>query len=183
MFCRSLAVVRCRSSVSWSWLLRAVSSSFSDCSSSFEVSSSSLVDWYSSLTDSASSLIAFCSSFEVSRLWIAPCSSALGGRRVAAPVRQPAAVSCVRLGSVSSLRGARIVDEADQQQVLAVDHDRLDGDRERPALPSWFVRPPGTTTRAFSWMAWWIAALSLVRRPCGAIASRSWVGGPGGTRR
>ena len=74
-FCRSLEVVRCRSSVSWSWLLSAVSSSFSDCSSSFEVSSSSLVDWYSSLTDSASSLIAFCSSLEISRLRIAPCSS------------------------------------------------------------------------------------------------------------
>ena len=43
-FCRSLEVVRCRSSDSWSWLLSAVSSSFSDCNSSFEVSSSSLVD-------------------------------------------------------------------------------------------------------------------------------------------
>ena len=78
-FCRSLEVVRCRSRVSWSWLLRAVSSSLSDCNSSFEVSSSSLVDWYSSLTDNASSLIAFCSSFEISRLRMAPCSSALRG--------------------------------------------------------------------------------------------------------
>ena len=43
-FCRSLAVVLCFSNVSWSWLLSAVSSSFSDCNSSFEVSNSSLVD-------------------------------------------------------------------------------------------------------------------------------------------
>ena len=71
MFCRSLEVVRCRSRVSWSWLLSAVSSSLSDCNSSFEVSSSSLVDWYSSLTDKASSLIAFCSSLEISRLRMA----------------------------------------------------------------------------------------------------------------
>ena len=67
--------VRCRSSVSCSWLLSAVSSSLSDCNSSFEVSSSSLVDWYSSLTDKASSLIALCSSPEISRLRMAPCSS------------------------------------------------------------------------------------------------------------
>ena len=58
-----------------SWLFSAVSSSLSDCNSSFEVSSSSLVDWYSSLTDKASSLIAFCSSLDISRLCIAPCSS------------------------------------------------------------------------------------------------------------
>ncbi len=48
MFCRSLAVLRWRSSVSCSWLLSAVSSSLSDCSSSREVFSSSLVDWNSS---------------------------------------------------------------------------------------------------------------------------------------
>ncbi len=32
-----------------------------------------------------------------------------------------------------------------------------------PGSPSWFVRPPATTMRAFSWLACWIADLSLVR--------------------
>jgi hypothetical protein len=75
-FCRSFEVVRCRSRVSWSWLLRALSSSFSACSSSFEVSSSSFVAWNSSLMDSVSSAIAFCASVERSRSRMASPSSA-----------------------------------------------------------------------------------------------------------
>ena len=138
MFCRSLDVLRCRSSVSWSWLLRAVSSSLSDCSSSFEVVSSSLVDWNSSLTDSASSLIAFCSSFEISRSRMALCKLLAGGVELPLELGDPrdvAALRCDRPVRPCSLRG--LVEEADQQQFLAVALHRMDLDADRERMPPW----------------------------------------------
>ena len=54
--------------------------------------------------------------------------------------------------------GLRIVDEADQQQILAFAADRLHRDAERPQCPlSVACRPPAILTRAFSWLACWIA--------------------------
>ena len=134
MFCRSLDVLRCRSSVSWSWLLSAVSSSLSDCSSSFEVTSSSLVDWNSSLTDIASSLIAFCSSLAISRSRMALCSSlrvASSSRSSSAIRERSSAGSTGRPGS-GSLLG--FVEEADQQQFLALALHRLDRDADRDRI-------------------------------------------------
>ncbi len=63
---RSFVVASNCDTFSSSWLLSVVSSSLSDCSSSFEVSSSSLLDWSSSFIDTASSCEALSSSFEPS---------------------------------------------------------------------------------------------------------------------
>ena len=130
-FCRSLEVVRCRSSVSWSWLLRAVSSSLSDCNSSFDVSSSSFVDWIF-LVDRqrffVDRLLLFARNLEVA-------DGALQFRsawpRVPARARRPADDVARRGRAAALLLVLRLVDEADQQQLLAVARDRLDVDAER----------------------------------------------------
>ena len=114
-----------------SWLLSAVSSSLSDCSSSFEVSSSSLVDWNSSLTDSASSLIAFCSSLEISRLRMAPCSSV---RVASSSCSSSATRGVIRRCRRAASASARCFGSSTKQtssKLLALAQNRLDGDAER----------------------------------------------------
>ena len=106
--------------------MRAVSSSFSDCSSSLEVSNSSFVDCNSSFTDMASSLEAISSSLVASKSWIAPSSSF----RVASS----SCSSCVTRGGSPALEPfltisllLELVGEADQEKPLAAGlyrHDR-----------------------------------------------------------
>ena len=123
--------MRCRSSVSCSWLLRAVSSSLSDCNSSFEVSSSSFVDWIF-LVDGqrffVDRLLLFARDLEVA-------DGALQFRsrgfefllELGDPRQRPRGV----VGRPRSALVLRLVDEADQQQLLALAQNRLDGDAER----------------------------------------------------
>ena len=66
----------------------------------------------------------------------------------------------LELGDPRNVRGSsratspalvlRLVDEANQQQLLALAQNRLDGDAERERVAIAVVRPPATTMRAFS---------------------------------
>ena len=95
-----------------------VSSSLSDCSSSFEVSSSSLVDWNSSFSDTASSLIAVSSWFEalssrivLSSSWRVDSSSWSSWLTREASAGDAIAADARLLG---------LIDETDQQQFFAL---------------------------------------------------------------
>ena len=173
MFSRSLARVRCWSSVSWSWLLSAVSSSLSDCSSSFEVSSSSLVVWNSSFTDMASSLIARISSSAVSRSRMAVSSSL----RVASS-------SCSTCATRDASAGSSTAGSADLSGVGW--STKLSRTISAPSLvavraltvtattpPSRFTRPAMLTVPSSAWPACSNAARIAGRRPSRAAASRS----------
>ena len=169
--------MRWRSRVSCSWLLSAVSSSLSDCSSSFEVSSSSLVDWYSSLTDSASSLIAFCSSAADLEVADRARSSVAGGLQFLFQLGDPGgrhrrAGGVRRSGSRGGSRRSRPAAGPRRRRGRAA--------RDVEGVPSRRRRAtPRATTIVFSarlldgGRAAWCAGRA------GAMASRSWVGWPG----
>ncbi len=150
-----------------------MSSSLSDCSSSFDVSSSSLADWYSSFTDMASSFIALNSSLEVARSRAAVSSSS----RVASSSRSSSAIrdalaggAAPRLASFSAFGPSMKLTSSSSPPSLSTRRTSI---LTEIAPPSRSICASVAETPACSWIARWIAALSLLRNPSRAMATTS----------
>jgi len=143
--------------------LRAVSSSLSDCNSSLDVNSSSFVDWYSSLTDNASSLTASArrSKSQGCECGLELCS---GGFEFLLKFGDPYNVP--RRDEVTSfLPMFGLVNEANQQQLLAFAQNWLYGDAEQIWMAIVVCMGAGNDNARVLLTGRWIAERACCARP------------------